>query len=150
MFKYLKERREKKEKVKKLKEELGEIEEVRTNLLKEYNSKYNNNGLYKVEKTKVIDGNTSEEFEKKYYSIKKDFKKRESTMYLGDYDRIGDLINVRYSTPTYKNGVYFATIEYAEYELEEGLSKRDFDDMISTLIEYDKKYYKLKKYIEEI
>lgn len=98
----------------------------------------------------MIDANSSEEFEKNYNLIKKVFKKRESTMYLGDYDRIGDLIEVRYGTPSYKDGMYFVTIKYAEYELEEGLSKRDYDDMINTLIEYDKKYYNLKKYIEEV
>lgn len=149
MFRYWQERKSRKEKVKRLKRELKEVEVIRHKLLEDYKLKYNNR-LYEAKKVKIIESNSSEEFENKYNSIKGKFERRESAMYLGDYDMIGELVRVRYGEPIYKNGIYSAIINYTEYELEEDLSVRDYNNAINELRECDKKYYKLKEAIDKI
>lgn len=130
-------------------EKLEEIEYARDELLEKYFSSYQP-ALCKVEKSESIEGKTIEEFEENYHAAKSEFKKRERIMCYSKYAKIGELGHIVYNTPTYKEGVYLATIEYSEYELEGDISEREYNNIVNTLEEYDKKYKEIQDSIIEM
>ena len=129
----------------KFQKSIQKLMDEKLDLIKEYKSKYNFS-VSIIEKIKVVEGNTVEEFQDNYIKVKSELNKRLiielfSKSYLLD----GSILNLNCYEPNYSNGKYFVVFKYEEYKLNGDIPKDKYIEMANRINEIDEKINNLKE-----